>query len=103
MAAASSAPSQEEPAAEPSAPRKRGRKPFLQPGEAQRRRSQRNIEYQRMRRQEKKAEESEQSEAVLELKAEVKMLRAELERMRDENAMLRAQRELDRLQRSSRS
>nr|CDI57005.1 putative protein [Melanopsichium pennsylvanicum 4] len=85
---------------ESSAPRKRGRKPVLEPGEAQRRRAQRNIEYQRMRRQAKKAEESEQGETVLELKAEVKMLRAEMERLRDENAMLRAQRELERLQRS---
>ncbi|KAJ1586143.1 hypothetical protein NDA11_007260 [Ustilago hordei] len=81
-------------------PRKRGRKPVLEPGEAQRRRAQRNVEYQRIRRQVKKVEESEQSETVLELKAEVKMLRAEVERLRDENAMLRAQRELDRLQRS---
>ncbi|SJX60972.1 uncharacterized protein SRS1_12228 [Sporisorium reilianum f. sp. reilianum] len=88
--------------AEESAPRKRGRKPVLEPGEAQRRRAQRNVEYQRMRRQVKKAEESEQSETVLELKAEVKMLRAEMERLRDENAMLRAQRELDRMQRSNR-
>ena len=87
--------------AEASKPRKRGRKPILEPGEAQRRRAQRNIEYQRMRRQVKKVEETEQSETVLELKAEVKMLRAELERLRDENAMLRAQRELDRLQRCS--
>jgi hypothetical protein len=87
---------------EQSIPRKRGRKPVLEPGEAQRRRAQRNVEYQRMRRQVKKAEESEQSEAVLELRAEVKMLRAEMERLRDENAMLRAQRELDRLQRSNR-
>lgn len=102
LAATSTASRQEEAAAEQSAPRKRGRKPVLEPGEAQRRRAQRNVEYQRMRRQVKKAEESEQSEAVLELKAEVKMLRAELERLRDENAMLRAQRELDRLQRSSR-
>ncbi|TKY85224.1 hypothetical protein EX895_006304 [Sporisorium graminicola] len=88
-------------AAEQGPPRKRGRKPVLEPGEAQRRRAQRNVEYQRMRRQVKKAEESEQSETVLELKAEVKMLRAEMERLRDENAMLRAQRELDRLQRSN--
>lgn len=73
---------------------------MLEPGEAQRRRAQRNIEYQRMRRQLKKAEESEQSETVLELRAEVKMLRAEMERLRDENAMLRAQRELDHLQRN---
>ncbi|KAJ1032425.1 hypothetical protein NDA16_000451 [Ustilago loliicola] len=86
--------------ADSTAPRKRGRKPVLEPGEAQRRRAQRNVEYQRMRRQVKKAEESEKSETVLELKAEVKMLRAEMERLRDENAMLRAQRELDRLQRS---
>lgn len=94
---AQSAPEQ----SEQSVPRKRGRKPVLEPGEAQRRRAQRNVEYQRMRRQVKKAEESEQSEAVLELRAEVKMLRAEMERLRDENAMLRAQRELDRLQRSN--
>lgn len=99
--ATSVTPQRDENDGEQSAPRKRGRKPVLEPGEAQRRRAQRNVEYQRMRRQVKKAEESEQSEAVLELKAEVKMLRAEMERLRDENAMLRAQRELDRLQRSS--
>ena len=99
-AAAAPAPPPKRPAdTESSAPRKRGRKPVLEPGEAQRRRAQRNIEYQRMRRQVKKAEDSEQSEAVLELRAEVKMLRAEVERLRDENATLRAQREFERLQR----
>uniref|UniRef100_V5GW91 BZIP domain-containing protein n=1 Tax=Kalmanozyma brasiliensis (strain GHG001) TaxID=1365824 RepID=V5GW91_KALBG len=87
--------------AEQNAPKKRGRKAVLEPGEAARRRAQRNIEYQRARRQAKKAEESEQTETVVELKAEVRVLRAEIERLRDENATLRAQRELDRLRRSN--
>lgn len=100
VAPASAPPQPQQP--EPTVPRKRGRKPVLEPGEAQRRRAQRNVEYQRMRRQAKKAEEEEQGETVLELKAEVKMLRAEMERLRDENAMLRAQRELERMQRTHR-
>lgn len=87
-------------AGEGNGPRKRGRKPYLDAEEAQRRRAERNIEYQRQRRQMKRVENIEQSETVMELRAEVKMLRAELSRLRDENATLRAQRELGEMQRS---